>query len=130
MRIDPNSHVPIYLQIADYIREAIAAGVYRPKETLPSLRTLALELVVNPNTVQRAYEELEREHLVRSRKGVGLFVAGEAAESARAKSQAAVREHFVRGIRAGQAARLSPERIRAAFEKAWRDLHAEAEQRT
>ena len=73
MKIDPRSHVPIYLQIADGIRAAVAAGLYLPGEALPSLRNLAIEVQVNPNTVQRAYDELEREGLVYSRRGKGLF---------------------------------------------------------
>ena len=75
MQIDPSSHVPIYLQIADDIRAAVAAGVYRPGEVLPSLRAMAIEVHVNPNTVQRAYDELEREGLIYSQRGRGLFVA-------------------------------------------------------
>ncbi len=54
MNIDPSSHVPIYLQIADAVRAAVAAGVYRSGEVLPSLRAMAIKLHVNPNTVQRA----------------------------------------------------------------------------
>ena len=61
MSVDPNNPIPIYQQIADNIRRSIAAGVYRPGEMIPSLRVLALELTVNPNTVQRAFETLERE---------------------------------------------------------------------
>ena len=64
MTIDPHSHLPIYLQIADEIRAAVAAGIYRPGEALPSLRAMAVEIHVNPNTVQRAYDELEREGLI------------------------------------------------------------------
>ena len=74
MKIDPRSHVPIYLQIADEIRAAVAAGIYRPGEALPSLRAAAVEIQVNPNTVQRAYDELEREGLIYSQRGRGLFV--------------------------------------------------------
>ena len=75
MNIDPGSHVPIYLQIAGAVRAAVAAGVYRPGEVLPSLRAMATEVHVNPNTVQRAYDELEREGLIYSQRGRGLFVA-------------------------------------------------------
>ena len=57
------------------IRAAVAAGVYRPGEVLPSLRAMATEVHVNPNTVQRAYDELEREGLIYSQRGRGLFVA-------------------------------------------------------
>jgi len=52
MAIDPNSPVPIYQQIADYIRRSVAAGVFKSAESLPSLRSLAVELGVNPNTVR------------------------------------------------------------------------------
>ena len=74
MGVDANSHVPIFMQVAGHIRQAVSARVYRVGEALPSLRQLATELGVNPNTVQRAYELLEREGLVVSRRGVGLFV--------------------------------------------------------
>ena len=82
MKIQPSSHVPIYLQIAEAVRAAVAAGVYRPGEVLPSLRAMAIRLHVNPNTVQRAYDELEREGLIYSQRGRGLFVAERGAASA------------------------------------------------
>ena len=59
MPVDPHSHVPIYEQIVEHIHGRISTGVFRPDEPLPSIRALALELLVNPNTVQRAYHELE-----------------------------------------------------------------------
>ncbi len=90
MRVDPGSHQPIFVQIADGVRGAVARGVYRPGEALPSVRALALDLGVNPNTVQRAYEELEREGLVESRRGMGMFVSAKGLDSARAGSAAAV----------------------------------------
>ena len=52
-RIEPDSHVPVYLQIVEHLRGAIAAGVYKAGEALPSLRVLATDMRVNPNTVQR-----------------------------------------------------------------------------
>ncbi|MCP4663822.1 MAG: GntR family transcriptional regulator [bacterium] len=121
MSIDPNSPVPIYQQIGDYVRRAVAAGVYRPGEVIPSLRAMALELTVNPNTVQRAYEALEREGLVQARKGVGLFVTENGAASAQSRTEAMVRSAFAQGIRAAQAADIPAKRIRAVFERAWAD---------
>ena len=73
MLIDPKSHVPIFEQIAGHLRKQIAEGIYKPSEALPSLRALAIEITVNPNTVQRAYGLLEREGLVESRRGLGVF---------------------------------------------------------
>lgn len=116
MNIDPRSHVPIYLQIADAIRQAVAVGIYSPGESLPSLRALALDVQVNPNTVQRAYDELAREGLIYSRRGKGLFVAEQAKADARTRAQQAVRHSFDEGIRAGQAAGMNPKEVRTVFE--------------
>ncbi len=67
---------PIYSQIVDSFRERIAAGVLQPGEKLPSVRELAAELAINPNTIQRAYRELESAGWVQSQPGKGCFVTG------------------------------------------------------
>jgi GntR family transcriptional regulator len=121
MQIDPGSHVPIYLQIADAVRAAVAAGVYRPGEVLPSLRAMAIELHVNPNTVQRAYETLEREGLIYSQRGRGLFVAERGAESAQSLTGDGLRRTFDGAIRASQVAGMDAKHIRAVFEAALND---------
>jgi GntR family transcriptional regulator len=69
------SRLPIYQQLAQQIREAIARGELKPEVGLPSVRQLSRDLVVNPNTVSRAYTELEREGLLVSRPGRGIYVA-------------------------------------------------------
>src|SRR3954453_18582463 len=94
MRIEADSPVPIFQQIADGIRAAVAAGVYRPGDLIPSVRAQAMSLVVNPNTVQRAYEQLEREGLIESRKGTGMVVAHDATIAARNGSGDAGRGGF------------------------------------
>jgi GntR family transcriptional regulator len=73
--IDIASREPIYLQIVQQVREQIARGEVRPEERLPSVRRLSQDLVVNPNTIARAYTELEREGTLVSRPGLGMFVA-------------------------------------------------------
>ncbi len=118
MRINPSSHVPIYLQIADEIRAAVAAGVYRPGEVLPSLRAMAVQIKVNPNTVQRAYDELEREGLIYSQRGKGLYVAEQGTASAQSRTGDGVRRVFDEAIRAGQAAGMSVEQVREIFNAA------------
>ena len=72
--VDTASREPIYLQIVQQVREQIARGELRPDERLPSVRQLSQELVVNPNTIARAYTELEREGTLVSRAGLGIFV--------------------------------------------------------
>ena len=104
MEIDPRSHIPIYLQIAEAARSAIAAGVYRPGESLPSLRALALVLHVNPNTVQRAYDELEREGLVYAQRGKGLFVTEEGTSAAQNHAERVVRAKLDEAVAAAATA--------------------------
>ena len=75
LHISTASRMPIYQQLAQQIREAIARGELQPETNLPSVRQLSRELVINPNTVARAYTELEREGLLVSRPGRGIYVA-------------------------------------------------------
>jgi GntR family transcriptional regulator len=73
--IDPADDRPIYVQIMDEIRRAVVLGALRPEDPLPSVRQLAADLRVNPNTVAQAYRELERAGVVYVRRGQGSFVA-------------------------------------------------------
>jgi GntR family transcriptional regulator len=75
LHIDTSSRLPIYQQLVQQIREAIARGELKPEESLPSVRQLSRDLVINPNTVSRAYNELERDGLLVSRPGRGIYVA-------------------------------------------------------
>ena len=117
MRIDSGSYVPIYNQIIQQIRLAIAAGIYRPGEMLPSQRTLALKLHVNPNTVRRAYEHLERADLVVARQGLGMFVRKGGEKKARRGEIDALREQFVQVIKT-VVMDFGPERIEEIFQEA------------
>jgi len=73
--VDPGDSRPIYVQIVDEVRRAMVIGTLSPDAPLPSVRQLAVELRVNPNTVSQAYRELEREGLAYVRRGQGTFVA-------------------------------------------------------
>ena len=81
--VDPRSGVPIYVQLVEGVRRALEVGTLRPGERLPTVRALAGELTVAPNTVVKAYNELQREGLIESRAGVGTVVVGEAEEAVR-----------------------------------------------
>ena len=83
--IDPASRLPICRQLASQIREAVARGKLQPEQRLPSVRELSRSLVVNPNTIARVYTELEREGVLNTRPGLGVFVASPAA-TCRARS--------------------------------------------
>src|SRR5438477_12156813 len=72
---NPASGVPIYLQLMEQVKHSIATGALRPGEQLPGIRPLAEELVINPNTVAKAYRELEHEGVIELRHGAGAFVS-------------------------------------------------------
>ena len=78
LRPNPASGVPIYLQLMEQVKHSIETGALRPGEQLPGIRPLAEELVVNPNTVAKAYRELEHEGVVELRHGAGAFVSAAA----------------------------------------------------
>jgi GntR family transcriptional regulator len=77
IRIDPADGVPIYRQIVNQIRYAVASGLLEPGDELPTIRALALTLKVTPNTIVKAYEELEAAGILQKRHGSGTFVSGE-----------------------------------------------------
>jgi GntR family transcriptional regulator len=74
-RPNPALGVPIYLQLMEQVKHGIETGALRPGEQLPGIRPLAEELVINPNTVAKAYRELEHEGVIELRHGAGAFVA-------------------------------------------------------
>jgi GntR family transcriptional regulator len=75
LHVNTSSGVPVYLQIEAQVKQALAAGALRQGDTLPSVRRLAAQLRVNPNTVAKAYQNLEREGVIRTVPGGGTYVA-------------------------------------------------------
>ena len=118
--ISTASRLPIYQQLAQQIREAIARGELQPEANLPSVRQLSRELVINPNTVARAYTELEREGLLISRPGRGIYVAQPRNDLTRAARDRRLVEQLDRwlteavhlGYSADDVLRLVAERVR------------------
>ena len=81
VHLDYRDAKPIYTQIVDNFRSQIAAGILQPGDKLPSVRELAGTLSINPNTIQRAYRELEVSGVIQTVPGKGAFVCGEASPS-------------------------------------------------
>jgi len=77
VKIDTSSFIPIYEQIKKQIKSQILLGDLKDNEPLPSIRDLATMLIINPNTVARAYRELEMEGFIYTRKGKGCYVSGD-----------------------------------------------------
>ena len=78
LKPNPSSGVPIYLQLMEQVKHAIETGALRSGEQLPGIRPLAEELVMNPNTVAKAYRELEHQGVIELRHGAGAFVSATA----------------------------------------------------
>jgi GntR family transcriptional regulator len=83
LHISPHDGVPIYLQIVNQVKYLVASGRLEPGEELPAIRTLAEQLLVNPNTVARAYRELELAGVVVKRRTAGTYVSDAASPLAR-----------------------------------------------
>lgn len=80
LSIDHSSGVPIYRQIMEQIRYSIAKGSLKPGDRLPAIRKLSLELKVNPNTITKAYSELEHSKVIETRRGMGTYVSDQKIE--------------------------------------------------
>ncbi|HEU4891972.1 MAG TPA: GntR family transcriptional regulator [Vicinamibacterales bacterium] len=73
-RSNPSSGVPVYLQLIEQVKHAVDVGSLRPGDQLPTIRRVAEDLVINPNTVAKAYRDLEHEGVIELRHGAGAFV--------------------------------------------------------
>ena len=83
LNISPSDRIPIYLQIVNQVKYLVASGRLSPENELPPIRTLAEQLVVNPNTVARAYRELELAGVVYKKRTAGTYVSGAGSPLAR-----------------------------------------------
>ena len=112
MGLDFDPARPIYLQIIEAVKKRTAQGVYRAGDRLPSVREMAAEMGVNPNTLSRAYMELEREGFITTRRGEGSSITGssERIDSERRALARSARDPFISEVR-GLA--LSREQIEA-----------------
>lgn len=112
IEIDTSSNEPIFEQIAQQLRFAIASGAIRPDEMIPSVREMSRMLAINPNTIARAYRVLQDEKIVFARRGMGLVVAPEAREYCRRSRKELFVEKYRKFLDEAIQSRLSEEEIR------------------
>jgi DNA-binding transcriptional regulator YhcF (GntR family) len=116
LRPNPSSGVPIYLQLMEQVKHAIETGAVRPGEQLPGIRPLAEALVINPNTVAKAYRELEHEGVIELRHGAGAFVSVKAPPKKDTDKLRAAQGIVAAALERLHARGLSDEEIRRLFE--------------
>lgn len=117
LHLNPSSGVPVYLQLEAQVKQAVAAGALRHGEALPSVRKLAAELRINPNTVARAYQSLEREGVTRSVPGGGTFVADGLPGLLKSEKMKRLRPHARQLAVEGRQLRLGREEILKLLEE-------------
>jgi GntR family transcriptional regulator len=117
--LDTRSGVVPYLQLVQQVRRAMLLGLLREGDQLPTVKSVVASIAINPNTVSKAYRELEHEGLVASRPGVGTFVA-KTLDAATASSQEPLRQSLVRWLADARGAGLDDESIDAIFQECLR----------
>jgi GntR family transcriptional regulator len=110
--IQTDGAAPIYEQIVAQVIYGVAAGTLQAGELIPSVRELAEKLVVHPNTVARAFQELERAGIVTPRRGVGMEVTADAPTACRSKRKELVQGRIRQALREAAASALTPDEIR------------------
>jgi GntR family transcriptional regulator len=122
--LDPRSGLPTYLQLVQQVRQALRLGLLRPGDQLPTAREVVEKLAINPNTVLKAYRELEHDGLVEARQGTGTFVQrslGGRGNAAHPKLQ----RDLAKWLTAARGAGLDLEDVEALFRAAVRLSFAE-----
>ncbi|MCG6497737.1 GntR family transcriptional regulator [Kitasatospora sp. A2-31] len=123
-RLDPASGVPTYLQLVQQVEQALRLAWLKEGDQLPRVREVVAGLAINPNTVLKAYRELEHRGIAVGRRGQGTFVRGLPAGVVPLRERAALRSGLLDWMRTARGAGLDEEGMAAVFEDALRDLRS------
>ncbi|GLY75096.1 GntR family transcriptional regulator [Actinoallomurus iriomotensis] len=128
-RLDPGSGVPTYLQLVQQVEQALRLGYLREGDQLPRVKDVVAGLAINPNTVLKAYRELEHRGLVAGRRGLGTFVSV-APDVVGLREQAALRKSMLAWMRTASEAGVDEEGMAALFTAALHELRQGHDGRT
>lgn len=123
--IDPHNGLAIYDQIVRQIKFAVAGGVLKTGELIPSVRELARELAINPNTIARAYRQLQDDRVLDAVRGTGLEVASGAGERCRSERFKLIRSRLRHVLTEAKQSRLDARGLRELVEKELRTIEKE-----
>jgi len=122
-RLDRKSGVPAYRQLVDQVRQALRLGLLRPGDQLPTVRDVVKQIAINPNTVHRAYRDLESQGLTEGRPGSGTFIKRSLSKVP--EQQQALQRQLEKWMRAARKAGLGSEAISALVAEAMRSSEQE-----
>jgi GntR family transcriptional regulator len=124
--LNPASGVATYLQLVQQVHQALRLGLLEPGDRLPTAQQVVAALAINPNTVLKAYRDLEREGLVRARPGLGTFVVGNLPRTD-PRAQDRFRRSLAEWLRKAREAGLTPDEVEAIYRTAFRDSFTQEE---
>src|SRR3954462_15577491 len=122
--LDATSGVATYLQLVQQVHQSLQLGLLEPGDRLPTAQQVVASLAINPNTVLKAYPDLERQGLVRARPGLGPFVVGTLPRTD-PSAQAKFRRSMAAWMRSARDAGLAPDEIEAIYRTSYRDCFSE-----
>jgi GntR family transcriptional regulator len=128
--VDPRSGVPIYVQLVEGVRHALAVGTLEPGERLPTVRALAKELTIAPNTVVKAYNELQRMGLIESRPGIGTVAVGDTEGAVREQQVEALHERIRVLVRDAVGLGVTEDELWERLDGEFERVHRRARERT
>ncbi|MEM7517263.1 MAG: GntR family transcriptional regulator [Planctomycetota bacterium] len=123
LRIDKKSGIPVYIQLEERIRLLVHGGRLRPGDLLPTVRSLAVDLKLNANTVARVYRDLQKEGVLELRRGIGTFVAETAGQPIETEAFAAFSNRVDELIEIGRSLGLSAKEISQLIQARWKEPH-------
>jgi GntR family transcriptional regulator len=123
-RLDETSGVATYLQLVQQVHQALRMGMLEPGDQLPTAQQVVAKLAINPNTVHKAYRELERDGLARARPGLGTFIT-RSPSGTDPVTQARFLTAMADWLRSARSAGLGPDDIEAIYRTAFRTCFAE-----
>lgn len=128
LRIEVRSSIPVYQQVVDGVKSAVAKGLLQPGDRLPAVRDLAGELTVNHNTVQKAYQELEREHVIEVLRGKGTYIARNPSVPNERERRETLYKEMVRWVIEAHHLRIRDDELLEMLERALQDIHQGGEE--
>ena len=129
-RLDPSNSEPLFQQLVNVIKRRVATGALRSGDRLPSVRELARELVLNPNTISRAFRELEREGVTVSRRGAGTFIAERRDVVRRDESRRRLREALENALTDAVHLGMSAVDVRRIFDQVCKRFRFDGEEKS